>query len=118
MVDYTAEVTKLEAFKPEEGSQFWSPEPGQYKVKALSELEETTPYQEEGKPDKPRVKLQISIADSQEFKLWNMTIGKTMKSTYGQLCNLAKNKGNKLIGVEFTVVVVSDGNRNSYTIVS
>jgi len=116
MVNYAEEVSKLEAFKPEESSNYWSPVPGQYKVKALSELIETEPYQEEGKPDKARMKLEIEVGGVK--KTWTMTVGKTLKSTYGQLCNLASKTGqNKLTDKEFTVVVVSDGNRNSYTIV-
>ena len=115
-IDYKTEAEKLEAYKPEEGGEFWSPKPGQYKVKALSELEDAEPYEEEGKEPKPRMKLKLKIGNDE--KTWTMTVGKTPKSTYGQLCNLARHKENKLQDVEFTVVVISDGNKNSYTIVA
>ena len=114
-MDYSEELKRLEEFKPGENSDFWSPAPGQFRVKALTELEDATPFEEEGKEPKPRKKLKISL-DGKELD-WTFTVGKTMASTYGQLVHLAAEKGNKLKDVEFTVVVVNDGKKNSYTIV-
>jgi len=116
MVDYKTEVEKLEAYKPAEGGQYWTPKPGQHKVVALSELEDSEPYEEEGKEPKPRVQMKVKVDN--EDKLWTMSVGKTTASTYGQLCRLASTKNNSLKDAEFTVVVVSDGNKNSYTIVA
>ncbi len=115
MVNYAEEVIKHEAFTPEQGSDFWSPVAGQYKVKALTEMEDTEPYKKEGEPDKPRVKISIQIGG--DIKNWTMAVGKTSASTYGQLCKVASENNNTLVGVEFTVVVVNDGSRNSYTVV-
>jgi len=114
-IDYEAEQKRLEAFEPTEGSQFWKPEPGQHKVKALTELEEAEPYHEEGKADKPQSKITLMI--NGEEKTWTFSIGKSPASTYGQLVALASKKEGSLKDKEFTVVVVSDGKRNSYTIV-
>ena len=44
-----------------------------------------------------------------EEKLWTFGIGRTPASTFGQLVELATKNSNKLIGVEFSVVVKFDG---------
>ena len=46
-MDYQQQLKKLQ-----EGGNYWNPKPGQYKVKALSELEEADPYVKKsaGKP--------------------------------------------------------------------
>lgn len=116
-MDYQIELKRLE-----EGGAFWKPKPGKFKVKALSELEEAEPYKKksskEGEADesKPQAKLRI-LVDGEE-KMWTFGKGLTLASTYGQLCKLAVEKSNKLKGVEFTVVVKSDGTKNDYTIVN
>lgn len=115
LINYAEEQKKLESFKPSEGSLYWKPEPGKYKVKALSELEEADPYKEEGKPDKPQSQIKLEI--NGEEKTWTFSLGKSLASTYGQLVKLATERGNQLIGTEFVVVVVSDGSKNAYTIV-
>lgn len=112
-MDYKSEVVKLEAHKP--GEDFWKPEAGQHKVKALSELEDADPYEEEGRDSKPQKKVRIKIGDKEIN--WKFGIGKTMASTYGQLCNLAAENNNKLESLEFTVVVKFDGTKNDYTII-
>ncbi|KKL84541.1 hypothetical protein LCGC14_1963750 [marine sediment metagenome] len=109
-IDYEVEQKKLEDFKPEEGSLFWKPTAGQHKVKALSELEEAEPYE-----DKPQFKLKVLV--NEEEKVWTFAKGKSPASTYGQIVALATRKDFILKDVEFTVVVVNDGNKNSYTIV-
>lgn len=115
MVNYNEEVTRLDAFKPDEQSDFWKPKAGQYKVKSLTELEEADPYKEVGKPDKPQVKIDLLIEDKKVT--WTMAIGKSPASSYGQLCKLAVVRNNTLINQEFTVVVTFDGKKNTYTIV-
>ena len=115
MVNYNEEITRLDAFKPDEQSDFWKPKAGQYKVKSLTELEEADPYKEVGKPDKPQVKIDLLIEDKKVT--WTMAIGKSPASSYGQLCKLAVVRNNTLINQEFTVVVTFDGKKNTYTIV-
>lgn len=109
-IDYKAEQKELEAFEPGDSSLFWRPEPGQHKVKSLTELEEAEDYK-----DKPQ--RQLNIVVDGEKKIWTFAKGVSPASTYGQLVALATKKDNKLTDVEFTVVVVNDGKKNSYAIV-
>ena len=115
-MDYQKELKRLE-----EGGSYWKPKAGQFKVKALSELEEAEPFTKKGKDNKPdektpQMKLRISV--NGEEKVWTFGLGATLGSTYGQLVKLASEHGDKLTGVEFTVAVKSDGTKNDYTIVS
>jgi len=118
-MDYQSELKKLQ-----EGSNYWKPKVGQFKVKALSELEDADPFirktkNEEGKEVEektPQHKLKI-LVDGEE-KFWTFGVGKTPASTYGQIVELATKHNNKLIDVEFSVVVKSDGTKKDYTIVS
>jgi hypothetical protein len=113
-MDYQQEFKRLQ-----EGGNYWKPKVGQFKVKALSEIEESEPYVKKGKDGKDEVNPQykIRILVDGEEKLWTFGRGATLASVNGQLVNLATNKGNKLTGVEFTVAVKSDGTKNDYTIV-
>ena len=114
-MEYQNELKKLQ-----EGSNFWSPKPGQFKVKSLTELEETDPYVKqlpEGKTEEHEQK-KIQIVVNGEEKTWTFGKGKTPASTYGQLIELATKKNNTLKDVEFTVIVKSDGTKNDYTIVA
>ena len=114
-MDYQSEFKRLQ-----EGGNFWKPKVGQFKVKALTELEEADPFTRkvEGKEDEvsPQAKMKISV--NGEEKTWTFGKGKTPASTYGQMVELATKHGNKLTGVEFSVVVKSDGTKNDYTIVN
>jgi len=114
-MDYESEFKRLQ-----EGGNFWKPKPGQYKLKALTELEETDPYIKDrsdgSKEAHPQAKMKIRINDDEE-KIWTFGKGATLASTYGQLTNLAHAKGNKLLDLEFNVIVKSDGTKNDYTIV-
>ena len=119
MVNYLEEVKKLEEYEP---GDFWTPEAGQYKVKALGELYDVDPWKEERKEgekiiieEKPRVAIEIEIEGKE--KIWTMGKGKTPASSYGQICKLATTKNNTLKDIEFQVVVTNDGKKNSYTIV-
>jgi len=112
-MDYQTELKRLQ-----EGSNFWRPKVGQFKVKALSELEESTPYIQrklDGTEEKhEQYKLKILV--NGEERIWTFGKGITPASTYGQLVDLATKKGNMLTNVEFTVIVKSDGTKNDYTI--
>lgn len=117
-MDYQDELKRLQ-----EGGNYWKPKAGQYKVKALTELEETDPYIRkvtvDGKEQEERTpQFKISIVVDGEEKVWTFGVGKTPASTYGQLVELATKHGNQLTGVEFSVVVKSDGTKNDYTIVN
>ena len=113
-MDYQSELKKLQ-----EGGNYWKPKAGQFKVKALSELEDTEPYVRKNKDgveeSTPQYKIRILI--SGEEKTWTMGKGLTLASLHGQLVQLATRNENKLTGVEFSVVVKFDGTKNDYTIV-
>ena len=113
-MDYQSELKKLQ-----EGGNYWKPKAGQFKVKALSELEDTEPYVRKNKDgieeSTPQYKIRILIGG--EEKTWTMGKGLTLASLHGQLVQLATKNENKLTGVEFSVVVKFDGTKNDYTIV-
>lgn len=114
-MDYQSELKKLQ-----EGSNYWKPKVGQFKLKALSELEDTDPYVKERsdgtKEEHPQAK--ISILVNGEEKVWTFGKGKTPASTFGQIVELASKHANQLKDVKFSVVVKSDGTKNDYTIVN
>jgi len=113
-MDYQSELKKLQ-----EGSNYWKPKVGQFKVKALTELEDTEPYvqkRSDGTEEvHPQAKIKILVND--EEKVWTFGKGKTPASTFGQIVELASRNNNILKDKEFTVVVKSDGVKNDYTIV-
>jgi len=113
-MEYQSELKRLE-----EGGSYWKPKPGQYKVKALTELEDTEPFvkKKEGQPDQISEQAKVKIEVNGETKTWTFGKGLTLASTYGQLVQNAPSHGNTLIGKEFTVAVKSDGTKNDYTIV-
>lgn len=113
-INYQEELKRLESFVASEGKEYWSPEPAQHKVKALGELENADPF-EDDEEQKPRAKLDIEVKGKKLF--WGMAIGKTKASTYGQLINLAASKGGKLKDCEFTVVVTGEDRNRRFTIV-
>jgi hypothetical protein len=114
-MDYQNELKRLQ-----EGGNFWKPKPGQYKIKALTELEDSEPYNKK-KADgtiesNPQFKLKILVNGTEE-KTWTFGKGATLASTHGQIVELATKHNNQLLNVEFNVVVKSDGTKNDYTIV-
>jgi len=113
-MDYQEELKRIQ-----EGGNYWKPKAGQFKVKALSELEEAEPFvkQREGQEDEVHPQAKINLLIGGEEKVWTFGKGKTPASTFGQLIELASKNANKLTGVEFTVVVKNDGTKNDYTIV-
>ena len=114
-MDYQQELKRLQ-----ESGNYWKPKVGQYKVKALSELEDADPYikKVEGQADEEHPQSKIRILVNGEEKVWTFGKGKTPASTFGQLVELATKHANQLTNVEFSVVVKSDGTKNDYTIVS
>ena len=118
-MEYQDELKKLQ-----ESGNYWKPKAGQFKVKALTELEEADPFVKKTKDEKgneiieshPQSKVQIVV--NGEEKTWTFGKGKTPASTYGQLVELATKHANQLNGVEFSVVVKNDGTKNDYTIVN
>lgn len=114
-MDYQQELKQLQ-----EGSNYWKPKPGQFKVKALTEIETSDPYvkkHSDGSTEsQDQFKLKILIAG--EEKTWTFGKGSTPASTYGQLVEFATTHDNTLKDKEFTVVVKSDGTKNNYTIVA
>jgi hypothetical protein len=115
MINYSEEVKRLDSFVPGSMSKFWKAKPGQYKVKALTDLEEADPFVEEGKEPKPQMKVDMLIGDDKYT--WTFSKGVSPASTYGQLCKLAIQFGGSLKDKEFLVVVTSDNKKNTYTIV-
>ena len=113
-MDYQKELKKVE-----EGGNFWSPKPGQFKVKSLTEIEITDPFvkKHEDKEDEVTEQFKLTINVGGEEKTWTFGKGKTPASTYGQLIGLATKRNNTLKDVEFSVVVTNDGVKNNYTIV-
>lgn len=113
-MDYQEEQKRLE-----EGGNYWKPKAGQFKVKSLTELEEAEPFvrKHEGAPDEESSQAKIKILIDGEEKTWTFGKGQTPASTYGQLVGLAIKKNNTLKDLEFSVVVTSDGTKNTYTIV-
>jgi len=113
-MDYQKELKRIK-----EGGNYWKPKPGQFKIKALTELEETDPFvrKKEGEPDEVTEQFKIKILVNEEEKTWTFGKGATPASTYGQLIELATKNNDQLINVEFTVVVKSDGTKNDYTVV-
>jgi len=117
-MDYQEELKKLQ-----ESGNYWKPKPGQYKVKSLTELEETDDFVRKTKNEAGEVveerssQAKIKILVGGEEKVWTFGKGKTPASTYGQLVELATKQANQLTNVEFSVVVKSDGTKNDYTIV-
>ena len=118
-MDYQSELKRLQ-----ESGNYWKPKVGQYKVKALTELEEADDFvrkskNEQGEEVEERsAQAKVTILVGGEEKTWTFGKGKTPASTFGQLIELATKHANQLKDVEFSVVVKSDGKKNDYTIVN
>ena len=114
-MDYQNELKSLQ-----QGGSYWKPakKNAQFKIKALSELENAEPFEQkrtDGSIEKKEQGQKKILVEGAE-KIWTFSKGSTA-STYGQLVNLGANKGNTLLNVEFTVIIKSDGTKNDYTIV-
>jgi hypothetical protein len=125
VINYEQESLRLESYVPESSSDYWKAKPGQYRVKAVSEIEESKPYtkkDKEGKVIEEQQQRQIKFLLSDKQYTWTFSLGKTSASTYGQLVSLAKSLGGSLNGKEFMIVVVAskgkdNTEKNTYTIV-
>lgn len=113
-MNYQDELKRLTDQETLGSSEYWKPEAGQHRAKALGELEDAEPYEEEGK--EPQLRKQIKLLVNGRESMWSMPFGKTPASTYGQLVKLGSFKG-QLTGVEFTIVVVGSGQSKRFTIV-
>jgi hypothetical protein len=111
LVDYDAESKVLEDAK---SKNYWNAKEGKFEVVALSELSK---FQQADKDGTLKEKARIDIEVSGQKYAWTMGVGQTKASLYGQLINLAKEKGNKLTGQKFTVVIKNDGKKRDFTIV-
>jgi len=113
-MNYQQELTKLQ-----EGSNYWKPKVGQFKVKALGEIEQTDPYIKKRSDGTEEINEQfkLKIMVSEEEKIWTFGKGATPASTYGQLIEIATKMNNTLVNVEFKVAVKNDGTKNDYTII-
>ena len=118
-MDYQTEQKKLI-----EGSNYWKPKVGQFKVKALTELEPAEPFVKKTKDNtgkeivESHEQYKLRILVNNEEKIWTFGKGATPASTFGQLVDLATKKNNTLKNVDFVVAVKSDGTKNDYTIVA
>lgn len=115
-MDYQTELKRLEENEAQSAGDFWKPEASQYRVKALSELEDGKPFEEEGKEPQKRKQIRVLVQDSNKEYTWTMPYGITPASTYGQLVRLGTEK-KQLIGQEFGVVVTGSGKNKRFTIV-
>ena len=93
MLEYQNELKKLQ-----EGSNYWKPKPGQFKVTSLTELEEADPYIKKisDTESESHAQAKIKIIVNGEEKTWTFGKGATPASTYGQLIELAAKKNNTL----------------------
>ena len=113
-MDYQQELNRLEKNEKEQNNSYWKPEAGQWKVLALSEIQDSNPFTEEGKEPQPRKQIALLVNDNKV--LWTFPQGQTSMSVYGQLCKLGILH-KKLENVSFTVVVTGTGKTKRFTIV-
>lgn len=113
-MDYQKELETLEANEAQNIGDYWKPKAGQYRVKALGELDDGKPYVEEGKEPQERKQVRLHVEGKEV--IWTMPYGLTPASVYGQLVKLGANKG-QLKDQEFTVVVTGSDKTKRFTIV-
>ena len=118
-LDYQQEINRLKENESLGASDYWRPDIGQYKVKAISEIEDGRPFEEEGKEPQLRKQIHLMVTDKGVEKevVWTMPFGLTPASLYGQLVFLGSVKG-KLKDTNFTVVVTGTGKNKRSTIVA
>jgi len=125
VINYEQESLRLEGYVPESSSDYWKPKPGQFRVKAITEIEDAKPFQKKdstGKVIEEQPQKQIKFLLNDKQYTWTFGLGKSSASTYGQLVSLAKSLGNSLKDKEFMVVVVAtkgadNKDKHNYTIV-
>jgi hypothetical protein len=108
-MDYAKEVEELKKY---ETTAWFKPDVGTYKIKILGEGEFVQKtFKEE---QVTQWNLPISV---QGLKMtWSVTKGKSMSSIYGQIMFLCAKNNNSAVGVEFDLIVKSDGKKRDYTI--
>jgi len=88
-MEYQEELKKLQ-----EGSNYWKPKVGQFKVKSLTELEETDPYIKklaEGQVEShPQKKIQIVV--NGEEKTWTFGKGATPASNLWSISRISNKE--------------------------
>ena len=118
MINYQEENKRLDSFVPSDKVTYWKPKAGQFRVRALTELEDTEPFIPKGehKPEDEKAQMKIELLIGEDRFTWTIAKGVSPASSYGQLCNLGSKKG-KLKDVDFMIVVTNDKKKNTYTIV-
>ena len=110
--DYHGRMSRVQ--DSAEKGEWFKPTPGKHKVKFLSE---GTPYEVEWEGETiPKLRFDVEVK-GKKFS-WGITEGKTTASTYGQLMLIATKMEpiNKMEGKEITLLAVSDGTKNTYTV--
>lgn len=113
-INYKEEVKKLQEYENFKGEWF-KPEAGQHKMVIVSAPEIIE--RDFGKPEQPDVKKQMRLRIEVNKKpfTWDIGIGQTKNSVYGQLMLVGEAKGT-LIGVPLTLLVKRSKDKNDYTI--
>lgn len=116
IVNYKSELERLQ----KGASNYFKPEAGQYKLKILSEIEQSEPFirQRSGGTTEEQAQFKLLVLVGGEEKIWTFGYGQTLASTYGQLVDLASKHNDSLVNVEFTLAVKSDGKKKDFTIVA
>ncbi len=113
-LNYREEVAKLQEYENTAGNWF-KPEAGQYKLIILNSpqiIEKD--FGNNGQSEiKRQLRLNIEI-DNKPFT-WDIGIGQTTNSVYGQLMLVGKEKGT-LVGEQLTLLVKRGKDKNDYTI--
>ena len=113
-MDYEKEFGTLN-----KGSNTFKPETGINELVIMSEPEETTFEDNDGKITE-QIVMEVSLSDDTDNQRWFVGKGKTTVSAYGQLMAIGKSKG-KLLGEKIQLIVIEskdkDGNiKRTYTI--
>jgi len=114
-LNYGEEVKKIEEYEESSGNWF-RPEAGRYNIIMLAEPEIIPKeFEKDGvKETVEQARLRIEVDKSQYT--WDVGIGKTKNSIYGQLMLIGESRG-KLVGEKMTLLVKRSNDRNEYTIV-
>lgn len=115
-INYQEEVTKLQTQKE---INWFKPEAGQYNILVTAEPEriqktfEKKVNNETINEEVEQLRLNIEV-DKKPF-VWDIGVGQTTNSIYGQLMLLGKAKG-KLMEEHLNLLVKRSNNKNDYTI--
>lgn len=109
-IDYKEEAKKLREFKCE---AYFKPEAGQYQIMILKEPELIEKEFEGEKKQQLRLFIEV---DRKDCYVWDISLGLTINSIYGQIILIAENRG-KLKEELITLLVKRANNKNEYTVV-